>query len=327
MKRECRTTERRWRKTKLQIHYDIHKEKLRAYNLEIKRASQSFFSGVINRNTNHTQTLFATVDRLTNPPVQLPPELCSVNKCNDFASYFSIKISDIRSAIISSAPSDIAAPCSSSLLKNCLPRLSHFCEIDNETLEEIVQHLKPSTCSLDPAPSSFLKGNFSHLSSELLEIANCSLRTGLFPKSLKTAVIKPLLKKRNLDPFKLNNYHPISNVPFISKILDKKAISNQLNIFLNQNCLFDTFQSGFRSHHSTEMALIKVLNDIRVNNDAGQISVLVLLDLSAAFDTVDHQILIDRLHHWIGLSGTALNWFKSYLQDRDYFVTINNYQS
>ena len=326
MKRECRIEERRWRKTKLQIHYEIYKGKLHAYNLEIKNARQAFFSGIINRNTNHAQTLFATVDRLTNPPVQLPPELCSARKCNDFASFFSAKISDIRSAISSSTPSNITASCSFSVPKNYPPSLSNFKEIDLKTLEEIVNLVKPSSCLLDPAPASFLKGNFNGLAEELLQIVNCSLRTGFFPESLKTAVIKPLLKKRNLDPLKLNNYRPISNLPFFSKILEK-AVANQLNSFLNQNCLFDTFQSGFRPHHSTETALIKVLNDIRINNDSGKISILVLLDLSAAFDTIDHQILIGRLSSWIGLSGSALDWFRSYLKNRDYFVNINNFQS
>lgn len=93
------------------------------------------------------------------------------------------------------------------------------------------------------------------------------------------------------------------------------------------NSCFDVFQSGFRPHHSTETALVKVFNDIHLNTDNGKISVLVLLDLSAAFDTVDHNILLDRLENWVGLSGTALKWFESYLKDRDYFVSIGNYTS
>jgi len=90
---------------------------------------------------------------------------------------------------------------------------------------------------------------------------------------------------------------------------------------------FDVFQSGFRAHHSTETALIKVFNDIRINTDCGRTTVLVLLDLSAAFDTVDHSILLERLENWVGLSGTALNWFKSYLKDRDFFVSVGNFTS
>uniref|UniRef100_A0A3Q3N5J5 Reverse transcriptase domain-containing protein n=1 Tax=Mastacembelus armatus TaxID=205130 RepID=A0A3Q3N5J5_9TELE len=94
-----------------------------------------------------------------------------------------------------------------------------------------------------------------------------------------------------------------------------------------QNNLFNALQSGFRAHHSTETALIKILNDLHLNNDESKTSVLVLLDLSAAFDTVDHDVLLDRLEAWMGVTGSVLNWLKSYLQDRDYFVSLGNYES
>ncbi|KAF7646176.1 hypothetical protein LDENG_00192120, partial [Lucifuga dentata] len=82
-----------------------------------------------------------------------------------------------------------------------------------------VQQLKSSTCSLDILPTTFLKGVFSSLTEDLLHIVNCSLLSGIFPTSLKTAVVRPLLKKKNLDTTLLNNYRPISNLPFISKVI------------------------------------------------------------------------------------------------------------
>ncbi|KAF7654717.1 hypothetical protein LDENG_00065970 [Lucifuga dentata] len=152
-----------------------------------------------------------------------------------------------------------------------------------------------------------------------------SLLSGVFPQSLKTAVIKPLLKKNNPDALLLNNYRPISNLLVLSKIIEK-AVFQQLNNFLALNNCFDVFQSGFRAHHSTETALV-VLNDIHLNTDRGRISVLVLLDLSAAFDTVDHNILLDQLKNWMGLFSTVLNWFESYWKDRDDVVSIGTYTS
>ncbi len=199
-------------------------------------------------------------------------------------------------------------------------------KIDSKIFEEIVQHLKSSTCYLDTLPTSFFKSVLNCLEADLLEVVNTSLLSGTFPNSLKTAVVKPLLKKRNLDNTVLSNYRPISNLPFIGKIIEK-VVFNQLNNYLNSNGYLDNFQSGFRVHHSTETALIKIINDIRFNSDSGKISVLVLLDLSAAFDTVDHNILLERLENWVGLSGMALKWFRSYLEGRGYYVSIGEHKS
>ena len=97
--------------------------------------------------------------------------------------------------------------------------------------------------------------------------------------------------------------------------------------FLHNNSLFEDFQSGLRVHHSTETALVKVNNDLLIAFDNGLVSVLVLLDLSAAFDTIDHNILLQRLEHQIGIKGTALSWFRSYLSDCSQFVHVNDESS
>ncbi len=102
---------------------------------------------------------------------------------------------------------------------------------------------------------------------------------------------------------------------------------SQLQSFLAENSMFETFQSGFRKCHSTETALLKVLNDILISCDSVDFAVLVLLDLTAAFDTVDHAILIDRLEHCIGLRGIVLYWFKSYLANRSFSVKMGEHYS
>ncbi len=324
MKRQCRKAERMWRKTKLEIHYSIYKDSLHAFNLELATARQTFFSNLINSNLNNTRTLFATVERLTNPPSQIPSEMLSDSKCNEFASFFSEKISNIRKEIGTSSCNTGVTQIRQQSQKEVT--MSVFKTIDSKILEEIVQHLKSSTCYLDTLPTSFFKSVLNCLEADLLEVVNTSLLSGTFPNSLKTAVVKPLLKKRNLDNTMLSNYRPISNLPFIGKIIEK-VVFNQLNNYLNSNGFLDNFQSGFRVHHSTETALIKIINDIRFNSDSGKISVLVLLDLSAAFDTVDHNILLERLENWVGLSGMALKWFRSYLEGRGYFVSIGENKS
>ncbi len=124
----------------------------------------------------------------------------------------------------------------------------------------------------------------------------------------------------------LSNYRLISNLLFTGKIIEK-VLLNQLNKYLNSIENLDNFQSGFRVHHNTETALIKIINDIRPDSDTGKISVLVLLDRSAAFDTVDHNILRQRLENWVGLSGMVHKWFRSYLEGRGYYVSIGEHKS
>uniref|UniRef100_A0A3B5R938 Reverse transcriptase domain-containing protein n=1 Tax=Xiphophorus maculatus TaxID=8083 RepID=A0A3B5R938_XIPMA len=205
-------------------------------------------------------------------------------------------------------------------------KMTQFQLLNYKTLQEILSQLSSSSCCLDVLPTHFFKKVLSFIASDLIQIVNSSLSSGVFPQALKTAVIKPLIKKNNLDKSPMQNYRPISNLPFISKVIEK-AVCEQLTSFLTITNSFDSFQSGFRAYHSTETALVKVFNDIHINTDCGRTTVLVLLDLSAAFDTVDHDILLNRLESWVGLSGPVLNWFESYIKNRDFFVSIGNFSS
>ncbi len=135
---------------------------------------------------------------------------------------------------------------------------------------------------------------------------------------------RPLIKKTQIDPKDLVNYRPISNLPFLSKILEK-VVYSQLYSLLEKIYICEDFQSGFRPSHSTETALIRVTHDLLLSSDRVCISLLGLLDLSTAVDTIDHNIVFNRLEYWIfvGINGSALAWFKSYLSDRHQFVAVN----
>ncbi len=128
---------------------------------------------------------------------------------------------------------------------------------------------------------------------------------GVFPESFKHAIVQPLLKGPHLDPTVYNNYRPISKLSFISKVLEKIALS-QFTSYLDTFNILDPFQSGFRALNSTESALLKVTNDILLSIDSGSSAILILLDLSAAFDAVDHDILLKRLECVVGVQGLAL---------------------
>ncbi len=112
----------------------------------------------------------------------------------------------------------------------------------------------------------------------------------------------------------------------MSKILEKVVLV-QLQVFLRSNQIYEMFQSGFRKLHSTETALLKVYNDILMSTDAGNAVALILLDLSSAFDMVDHNLFLSRLKNCVGLRGTVLNWFQSFLMNRKFSVCTGQYTS
>ena len=125
----------------------------------------------------------------------------------------------------------------------------------------------------------------------LTAICNASINSGVVPSALKSAIVVPVLKKKNLEPNDSKNYRPISNLPFVSKLLER-VIASQLTFYLNTNHLLPDCQSAYRSSFSTESALVKVTSDISLAADKGKLTLLMMLDLSAAFDAADHEILL-----------------------------------
>ena len=135
------------------------------------------------------------------------------------------------------------------------------------------------------------------------------------PTCLKSAVLSPLLKKPHADFLEFKNFRPISNLKALSKIIEK-SVALQLNNYLMTNNLHEDFQSAYKVHHSTETAMVKVQDDILRAIDGNEALVLLMLDLSAAFDTVSHETLLDRLSQRYGITGSVREWFASYLSSR-----------
>uniref|UniRef100_A0AAR2KHK1 Reverse transcriptase domain-containing protein n=1 Tax=Pygocentrus nattereri TaxID=42514 RepID=A0AAR2KHK1_PYGNA len=328
LKQLVRNFERKWRSTKLEVFHSAWKDSIVEYRREINKARSEYLASQIEINKNNPRVLFSVISKLTKNQAGTDPQIPAIHTSNAFMDYFDNKIENIRDKVqqinstscLSSGVADIEQNPATEV------RLEVFNPLHHLELEKIISSSNCTTCTLDAVPTKLLKQVLPDIIKPLLTIVNSSLNLGYVPKAFKLAVIKPLIKKPNLDPSVLSNYRPISNLPFISKILEK-AVAQQLGSYLQRNQIYEKFQSGFRPHHSTETALVKITNDLLLAADQGCVSLLVLLDLSAAFDTIDHNILLERLEKMVGITGTALSWFKSYLTDRFQFVRVNNIPS
>ncbi len=257
--------------------------------------------------------LFKTFSSLLCPP---PPPPSSTLTADNFGTFFINKITNLTAQF--STPQSV---------KHILPAninsFTYFSPLSEAEISKLILSSHPTTCPLDPIPSHLLQAISPAVVPALTHIVNTSLYTEIFPSAFKQARITPLLKKPTLNPTLLGNYRPVSLLHFIAKTLER-VVFNQVTAFLTQNNLLDSNQSGFRSGHSTETALLSVVEDLRLARTASKSSLLILLDLSAAFDTVNSQILLSTLlsillSTWF--SRTALQWFDSYLSDRSFKVS------
>jgi hypothetical protein len=185
----------------------------------------------------------------------------------------------------------------------------------------------PSKSSpLDYLPTSLLKSCSSVFAPIICTLANLSFSEGHFPDSFKSAQISPLLKKPGLDEDSPASYRPISNLNTVSKILEK-LFSSRLKQHVKFSSNTNLFQSAYRQFHSTETALLKILGDVYTAVDGKKITIMVSLDLSAAFDTLNHSTMLHRLKHTFGISGSALLWISTYLEHRSFYVKVDDASS
>ena len=237
---------------------------------------------------------------------------------NRFATFFKEKIDKIRDELPDCSDIDLIIP------QDKPPLTQSF--LKTTTQEEVWKIICKSlskSCTLDPIPTWIIRDAKNELLPTITDIINASLRSSEVPTSMKSAVVTPLLKKATLDPEILKNYRPVSNLSFVSKVLER-VVAQQLTSYMTDNNLHEYLQSAYKPGHCTETALVKVQNDILTSIDQHGIVILILLDLSAAFDTIDHDVLFSRMEGTLGITGPALEWFRSYLGDRTLRVQIDD---
>ena len=285
----------------------MHTAKCKFYTERIALASSS-------------KELHQIVNTLSNrhPPKILPTIYPSADLPSIFIKHFTNKVAKLRANIASEHVT------STLVTGTTDATFSSFEKVSQLTVKECILISAPKSC--EPIPSKLLIECLDSILSSLTDLFNSSLASGIFPQCFKSALVTPILKKRCLDHNDLNNYRPVSNLCFIAKILEKFFLS-QVSSYLNSHNLYNTCQSAYRPGHSTETALLKVGNDLFLSLNKGNISVLALLDFSSAFDTIDHTILVHRLHTDFGFTDTVLQWFSSYLTDCTHYVSLSNHCS
>ena len=242
---------------------------------------------------------------------------------NSFADFFTGKIDKICSELDGKQVNMEHAALISPV---CCFEFSDFELVSQDTIQEYAHKLALKSCKLDPLPASFMKNCLNMLLPTITWMVNLSLSTGTMPEALKVAELVPTVKKPNADYEQFPNFRPISNLKMVSKVIEKMA-AMQLMDHVTTHHLDEWFQSAYKLHHSTETTLVRVQNDIARAIDSNKSVLLLLLDLSAAFDTVDHTILLSRLFHRFGVKGNAFAWFESYPKSRKYYVQVEGSKS
>ena len=214
-------------------------------------------------------------------------------------------------------------PLTITLPESCKSSFTDFKQVSEDTVCKVINESASKCCQLDPIPTWLVKKCLDELLPHITKIINLLLSSETVPAAFKLSHIVPLLKKQNLDPNELKNYRPVANLPFLFKVLER-IVTTQIKEYMQEHNLFSVNQSAYRKFHSTETALLCVTNDLLLVLDKGHEAVLVLLDYSCAFDTINHSMLFERFKRTYGICGTVLKWCVSYLDSRKQAIVIGD---
>ena len=190
-------------------------------------------------------------------------------------------------------------------------------------MEATLGKLNPQPTGVDKITPRFIRIVVPVISSSISKLIYYSISSGTFPDHWKVARVKPLFKSGGTSD--RSSYRPISILPILSKVIERH-IHNALYRYLTENSLIYSKQSGFRKNHSTEIALIDLVDKLQMNLDNNKISSLLFVDYHKAFDMIDHGLLMIKLEAY-GVTRDLLKWFQSYLENRKQLVSLERFES
>ena len=314
--------------------YTHLKTNLKTYQVILKRlirnAKKAYFQKKFDKYKGDIKNTWQTISEILNrtrSPQNLPDAFLIDNEMTGDPSIIADKFNNLFANVGRRLSEQLTTPDNVNfkdyLRIPVVPNMS-FSQISEEAVMEVLNNLKQKlSCGHDGISSRLLKASKTVVCKPLTLIINQTLTSGIFPDTLKIAKIILLFKKG--DKTLLENYRPISILPAISKIFER-IMFNQIHNHFSMHNLFYSGQYGFRANHSTQFAALELIDRITQDLDQGNMPITIFMDLSKAFDTLNHDILIYKLKSY-GLSEAALKLMQSYLTNRKQYVEINNTQS
>ncbi len=320
-KRQKRRAERRWIFNPSSINLDILKNEKAHYALLCQQAKIAYYDERLTTAGTDQRSMFKIASELLHSrrDLILPTHDDDNRLSDEFATFFIEKIQKISKIFES-----IDVSCLSTNILNDIDELVNFKTVTEADVKKILVEGNKKCCHLDPLPTSLICLDI--FLPIITAIINRSLTENRMPDCLKKATVKPLLKKPSLDREEKSNYRPVSLLPYLSKQIERTVVK-QLDSHMKINSLYRSHQSAYRTGHSTETALVKIMDDLLWAMDGQQCALLILLDQSAAFDTVNQDLLLNRLKTSFGVCGNALDWFRSYFKGRKQCVKIEQASS
>ena len=281
-RRKKRKAERKWRRTGSREDMLAYKAKRNDVNALMNEARRKFHHNFIQQSAppilGSEEATQPGDNRAVYPPVD-----DNIKLANQLGTFFIQKIETIGSNLDNMAQGLPALPDDHAPVSP--PPFSNFSPLAEQKVRKLINSSTKKSCSLDPMPTSLVMDCINVLLLIITKMINLSLESGLFADDWKCALVLPLLKKPGLDLL-YKNYRPVSNLQYVSK-LTEKTVLDQIHTHMMTHSLYPEFQSAYRKNHSTETALVRVTNDILMKINTQEVILLVMLDLSAAFDTVN----------------------------------------
>jgi hypothetical protein len=323
LKQSSHSCEKKWRETGIEIDRDLYKAARNTYVNSVKETKAAYLRNEVAKRANDSKALWSLLSNCTGDSLKmgrlkkssLPTGLGGDEQLSElFGDFFTGKISTINRILGVNMANGLAPQrVAERVASTGHPDWSSFNMVSVATVQHLLKNLPSKRSSADTLPLVLVRQD-KKVFELLTEIVNDSLDSGIFPCSLKRSIVTPVLKKIGLDAEVLSNFRPVSNLDLLSKIIEN-VVAQQLSRHLDSSSCLHPCQSAYRRFHSTETALLRVTSDWRHSLARKQMVCVISLDVSAAFDTVSHPCMIQKLTD-AAVSGVPLAWFASYLRGR-----------